>query len=82
MLGMNAYMLIIGRILEENLNYSLTHMSNVLNGIQEHLSKFMEMAVKMNFCVPTVMVGKSKNIILNNYKMNACRNDSNCNKPH
>lgn len=64
MLEMNEYMHIIGKILEENHNYSRILMNNVLNGTQELSYKYTEMDVRMNSYAHSVMGGKSKSIIL------------------
>lgn len=64
MQGMNAFMHIIGKILGENLNNFHILMNSVLIGIQEPLFKYMGMGVRMNSCVLSAMVGKSKSIIL------------------
>jgi hypothetical protein len=59
----NACTHIIGRILEENLNFTIILKINVKTGVLDLTSIIIEKVALMNIIVRTVMDGKSKNII-------------------
>lgn len=60
----NVYFHIIGKTSEENLSFIITPRINATNGVLDHSSITIEMAAPMNIIAITVMVGKSKSIIL------------------
>jgi hypothetical protein len=60
---MLACMLIIGKILEENLTFLTMRKNSVLNGKLRTSFKPMLMVAKMNIDVSFLMDGKNKNII-------------------
>lgn len=57
-------------------------MSNDHNGNQGHSSKYMVMVVNNEFLCPFSHGWKEQEYHPRNFKMNACRNDSQCSKPH
>ena len=58
-----VYMLTIGKISEENLNFMDTLKNNVLTGGQDHLFQPIKMVAHSKINVSILMDGKSKNII-------------------
>lgn len=63
-LEMLAFMLITGRISEENLMPLSTKESSARSGKPKILFKLMQMAVEMNTDVNFLMAGRNKSIIL------------------
>ena len=61
---MLVYMLIIGKILEENLMYSTMKRISARNGKPKTSYRLMLMAANMNIDASFLMAGKSKNTIL------------------